>query len=399
MGAWSTAILGNDSSAEVYEYFKRMYRYQEGPAFKWSVPEIIDSLYTYYYDSITTMPSEKCHFFLALSLGLWEMGEDDPAVFNQAKTLVENRVDYDAWKELDANEKTLKQRLAATTAFLQKISERNPAPKKRELKPANVSALAMGDCLAVPHGGRYVGLVVVNDGRNVDDGSNHLAFTTLYRESLPTMDDFLDAPLALNEAFVNRLLKLDSDAAANPPVVFIFRFSKAAIEKAKKEAVYVGNFWPVHTHYDWRSVRVADVDYKAPSVKKLVAEAVNHWSEQPWPASPYRLRSDWKNPAYVADADFLHVAGWQIPLQNIRVSISNSLWHINVSVQVVGIPIEALETHWLVFCHYIEHRTGREVNLFKLLDEEEAAMACLMPATELDFDHYKLKHVEDTATI
>src|SRR5688572_16334052 len=110
MGTWSSSILGNDTAREIVDLFKRMYHYQEGRGYKWSVEQITDSLYTNFYETIKDLPSEKCNFFFALALSLWKRGQLTDDIKEIVRRLIYDKTDHNAWKDLDADEKTLKSR-------------------------------------------------------------------------------------------------------------------------------------------------------------------------------------------------------------------------------------------------------------------------------------------------
>jgi len=371
-----------------------MYKYQEGNEYKWSVEEILDSLYTYYYDMIEESPSTKSDFFFALALALWEINELNPKLLSVVKHIIDERIDYNAWRDLEADEKTLKQRLTATQAFYQKLLTSNSKPKSRQLPDVKLSSFVLGDCLTILYRGKYYGLVVLDDGRNVDDGSNHFTFVDIAKETLPTLDDFYNASLILNEGMVNFISNIATTEMANPPVVFTFKLSKAAAEKAKNDFTLVGNMPFTRTHFERSSVRVTDSSAKVPSFKKLVATAIDYWSEHPWKVSNYVLSSRSNVPDYFVDRKQIRFGIHALKLEDIVVKVENSLWHIEVWIHAKKLAIGELEDNWLVFADYIGKQTGREINTFSIAEEEEVG-SDFLPLNKIDFNKYKLRHVKD----
>lgn len=393
MGAWSASILGNDTSADVYDYFKRMYLYQEGADYKWSVSQVADSLITFYYPTIKDISSEKCNVYFILALSLWERGELTPGILKIVHDLIYDKVDYEAWKELEASEKTLKQRWAATTAFYEKIKTPNPAPKKRELKPAKVSVYRPGDCLAYKFGDNYYGLLVGDDGRNVDDGSNNFVFVNIKTKTLPTLLDFAESKFMANEDLLNHFNGTESDYGAVPPVAFSFRFGKGAVKKMQRSFIHIGKLPFSWIFFQSSFLRFSPISTKHKSVEEMMKQALEFWSQKSGTVSEYKVQYDClkKLDTKKADRGELMVGDRTIPFKDILVEIDNSIWHINVCFFVKGWSKNDVEVSWIWFAQLIEYLTGRQINQIELYDQDTG----LEPLDKIDFKKYKLKHVED----
>jgi len=398
MGTWNESILGNDTSCEVQAYFKRMYKYQEGNKFKWTVEEIADSLYSYYYDSVIELPSEKAAVLFALALGLWEVNALTPKIKSIVKDLIDKRIDYNAWKELGADEKSLKKRLAVTQEFHEKISSENSKPKSRELIPKKLSALVRGDCLTFQYKNHYYGIVATNDARNHDDGTNDFLFVDIKSSTLPKLKDFQHASFILNEDLVNHLSNIEAEPSGGA-VLFALRLTKPAIEKALDKFIPIGNISLSRTFFERTTIMVTDFSVKKLSLDKLVITAIELWSHKPWMISNLTVASDIEAPKYKVDKINITIGKIQIPLKDVYVKIDDSLWHINVWIFVEHVPAKQLEDHWLVFNDIIQQKTGREVNGFYLLDGKNVDRKTLIPIGDIDKEKYSMKYVKDTSIV
>ena len=397
MGAWNTNILGNDTSAEVVEYFKRMYNYQEGGDFKWSPEQITDSICTYYQDTMQDLPSEKCNVLFALAQALWQKGELKEELKTTVKKLVQEKVDHNAWKDLDADEKTLKSRWQATTKFCEMLDTAYDKANKRVLQPKKVSLYTSGDCLAFKHKGFYYGIAVVNDGRNLDDGSNELAFVNIKSKTVPVLQDFKQSNFILNEDLIN-YFSGNTNTVVPSNAVYVIKMGKAPVKSLQKAAVFIGTLPLTRTFFESSSIRYNSYPAAHRSSDLMVKDAVSFWLQQPWKAAAYKLQYECAvpyNKAFLKNEE-LQFGELKCKLKDIEVSIYNSLWHINVTFRIKGKESSAIEKYWTHFVAVFENLTGREVNL---LTYAHTTTEGLLPFTQTDFTKFKMKHVSDTAII
>lgn len=398
MGTWNTAILGNDTACEVADYFKRMYLYQEGPDYKWSVEQIIDSLYTSYYDTIKDLPSEKCNLFFALALSLWKKGELTDQIKEIVRRLIYDKIDYEAWKDLEADEKTLKSRWQATTKFYEDLNTPHEKVSKRELQQRKVSLFISGTCLAVEHNGYFYGIVIANDGRNVDDGSNDLLFLDIKSRTLPSLEDFKNSRAILNDDLANFIKELAPGSDEIVMVAHTFNFNKAAMKKFQKLAVEVGRLELTRTFFESSSVRFNQLVTSHKSVELLLADVFNYWDKHKWKPSNYQLKCESKvhfKPSMLTDRH-VEFDGKKFLLSDIYVTVYNGLWHVDVTIRINNVSNSDIEKCWSHFVTVFEHLTRREVNNFIIATE---IMENMQPFREVNFSNYKMKHVKDSAVI
>lgn len=390
MGTWSAKIMGNDTSCEVNEYFKRMYLYQEGNKFKWTEEEIADSLLTYYYDMINSHDSIKCDFFFGLAESLWQVGKKNVELISIIDNLINTGQDINAAKSLDATEKYLSERKTHTHSFQEKIKKDNPKPKKRELKPGKLSVYTYGDCLVILYMGMYYGLIVVDDARNTDDGTNQFAFTSVRQIKKPILADFAKAFYPFTADVAAAVSGNPGDASLD--ILFAFKMNKSAVLKEITLIEKIGRLPLTRSFYERQCVRVTDFPSKIPSLIKLVEKSAQLWRKKDWRISDYSVDSAIVPCLFTVTGKNIQFGKRKVKFSDVFVHIDNSIWHINVSVYVAGISIPELENYWFVFSEIIAAKTGREVNQFYLKNERDNGMISF---NKIDFLNYKLKHVRD----
>ena len=398
MGAWSTAILGNDTACEVAEDFKRMYLYQEGPDYKWSVGQITDSLYTFHYDTIKDLPSEKCDLFFALALSLWKKGELTDQIKEIVRRLIYDKIDYGAWKDLDANEKTLKSRWEATTKFYESLNTPYEKVSKRQLQQRKISLFIAGTCLAVEHDGYFYGIMIANDGRNVDDGSNDLLFLDIKSKTVPSLEDFNNSCAILNDDLASFIKGLTPGTGDIVSVAHTFNFTKAAMKKFQKSAVIVGRLELTRTFFESSSVRFNQLHTDHKSVESLLKDVFDFWEKNKWKRSDYQLKCERKvpfDPSMLA-GKHLEFDGKEFLLSDIYVLVQNGLWHVDVTMRINNVSHNDIEKCWSHFVTVFEHLTTREVNNFIIATEMLEGM---QPFSEVNFSNFKMKHVSDSTII
>lgn len=386
--------MGNDTSCEVNEYFKRMYLYQEGNEFKWTEEQIADSLLTYYQDSINSHDSIKCDFFFGLAESMWQVGKIEIPLIKMVDYLVNSETDHLAAKSLDASEKYLQERKTATKNFLEKIQQDNAKPKTRELKSNKLSVFVSGDCLNLRYDGWYYGLVVTDDARNTDDGTNQFAFTNIRQKKKPVLTDFKRSVYLVTADIAAHLSNTPGDALLD--ILFSFKANRNTLLKEMALIENVGNLNSTRSFYERQFLRVTDMPGKIPSLVKLVKAAADFWNKQEWRISNYIVVSIVKSQPYSVMAKSIRFADRVVKFSDVYITVENSLWHINVWVHIANIEINTLENYWLIFAELIENKTGREVNQFYFKKDRDSEM---LPFNKVDFTKYKLRHVKDCNNI
>ncbi len=128
MGAWGTAISSNDTYADIHSAFFDLYN--EGV----EVVEISKKLIAENQDIIKD-PDDCNNFWFALAKAQWECKQLDPKLFSWVQEIIETGSDLKIWRQLEADEKEIKNgKLHLTNFFLTcKSKKRNRKAGKRKL--------------------------------------------------------------------------------------------------------------------------------------------------------------------------------------------------------------------------------------------------------------------------
>jgi len=124
MGTWNTKINGNDTFLDIYENY--FYLYNEG-----GDPQAVSNKIQQNYTDMFEDYDEKHDSLFGLALAQWETKSLDPVIFKQVREIIETGKDIERWKELGADDKTLKKRQAALEKFLVQLSTERKNPKRR----------------------------------------------------------------------------------------------------------------------------------------------------------------------------------------------------------------------------------------------------------------------------
>ena len=124
MGVWSTEIKGNDTTLDIYLNFFN--KYNNGGNQVWVSNKIKTEFADYFSDS-----EERNNSLFGLALAQWETKSLEPEILNQVKEIIDNGTDMELWKELGADEKTIKERKTELQDFLKLISTEKPKAKRR----------------------------------------------------------------------------------------------------------------------------------------------------------------------------------------------------------------------------------------------------------------------------
>lgn len=195
MGAWETAILSNDTYADIYGEFFDLYN--DGL----DVAEISKKLIATNQETIND--KDDCNnFWFALAKAQWECKQLDKDIFDRVKKIVETGADLEVWRQLDADEKDIKKRKVVLDKFLADLQTERPKAKSRKKKIIRQPVFDKGDCLTFKlENGNYGGAVVLEAIKDSEFGHNLIATTRINQSNKPTKKDFENAEvLVINYA-------------------------------------------------------------------------------------------------------------------------------------------------------------------------------------------------------
>ena len=127
MGTWNTKINGSDTFLDIYQSFFDQYNEGGNPV---SISKQIRNDFAEMFDDY----EDQYNSLFGLALAQWETKSLEVKVIKQVKEIIVSGKDIELWKELGADEKTLKQRQIALDKFLKQISIERDRPKRR-VKP------------------------------------------------------------------------------------------------------------------------------------------------------------------------------------------------------------------------------------------------------------------------
>ena len=124
MGTWNTKINGNDTFQDIYQNFFDLYNQGIDPVdISKQIQEDFEEMFNDYDDHNNSL--------FGLAFAQWETKSLTPIIYKQVKEIIESGNDLKIWKELGADEKTIKQRNAVLAKFLKQISIDKEKPKRR----------------------------------------------------------------------------------------------------------------------------------------------------------------------------------------------------------------------------------------------------------------------------
>jgi len=111
MGTWGAEIFESDMACDVRD------RYQDMMEQGLSCGEATDQLLAEYADELETFPETASIFWLSLAKVQHDSGAIDARIKTKALAMIDEGVDLSSWKELGADEETLKEREQVLQAF------------------------------------------------------------------------------------------------------------------------------------------------------------------------------------------------------------------------------------------------------------------------------------------
>lgn len=188
MGTWSAAILGNDTSCEVYERFIELYNLENNPS------TIAAIVLNEQQDNIVI---DKTNVWLGLALACWECKVLSSEIDLMVKDIVGSGEDLIFCKELDASQQFLKARADVLSKFLIKLSVEKPKPRliKKTSKPVQ-SAYLQGMCMAYKNvDDKYIGVFVHESEHFKNKGQISICFLDFELKVIPDISMFQKAKL------------------------------------------------------------------------------------------------------------------------------------------------------------------------------------------------------------
>lgn len=185
MGTWDATILGNDTSAEVYEAFFE--RYDRGAAVE-EIHREIDAR----FEVSLALDEDRHNVLFARALASWEIGALDRAMLSAVREAVSDGSALAACRSLGASAAFSEKRARALAKLVDKLAVPRASPRKRRKPPAAFpSPYAMGACLAYRRPtGALGGVVVIRSELFARRGTISVAATDLALPAMPTHEDF-----------------------------------------------------------------------------------------------------------------------------------------------------------------------------------------------------------------
>ncbi|MBX7153520.1 MAG: immunity 26/phosphotriesterase HocA family protein [Bacteriodetes bacterium] len=188
MGHWGTAILSNDTAADIKDTFFDLY--DKGQ----TLSDIRIEIEKQFKEGDDL--SSNTDLWLTLALLQWQVGQLDNDVKEYAEKIIDQDIDITAWRESEADEKSLTKRKAELVKLKEKLQTSNPKPRKPKKKIAPKSILPKGDVYAFPlENGDYSVVIVLEEIISPDYYFVLLALTNICKKEIPTLEDVYKSKL------------------------------------------------------------------------------------------------------------------------------------------------------------------------------------------------------------
>ena len=196
MGHWGTAILSNDTSADIKDTFFDFY--DKGEPLNEARKEVEKHFKE--GDSL----KDNTDFWLTLALLQWQVGQLDQDVKENAEKIIDQDIDIIVWRESSADEKSLGKRKNELFKLKEKLQILNTKPRKIKKKVLPKSILPKGSVYAFPlKDGKYSAVIVLDEILNEDYYFALILNTDLYKNELPTLDEILKSKVLTKPAYQN----------------------------------------------------------------------------------------------------------------------------------------------------------------------------------------------------
>ena len=184
MGTWSAAILGNDTSCEVKERFFEIHDSGVEPE------EIITIILRDYSEALELDPT---NFWLGLALASWECKVLSVSMLNTIKKIVDEGEDIAICRELDADDKFIKEREKKLKLFVKKLNTPKKKCRSRKRIPIRIiTRFLVGQCYYYKNKeNKYIGVYISRSEHYKFKGQVDFSFIDVELDQPPTTKDFL----------------------------------------------------------------------------------------------------------------------------------------------------------------------------------------------------------------
>lgn len=186
MGYWGTAILSNDTSADIKDTFFDLYDKD--------VPLCDIRIEIEKEFKVNDKLADNTDFWLTLALLQWQTGCLDIDVKQFAEEIIDNDIDIAVWKDCDSDEKSLSKRKSELKKLKEKLQTENPKPRKRKKKKMPNAIFQKGEVYAFPmKNGKYTSFIVLEEILNLDYHYTLAANTDIISNKIPTLSDIANS--------------------------------------------------------------------------------------------------------------------------------------------------------------------------------------------------------------
>lgn len=196
MGTWSPIILGNDTTCEVRERFHEIYD---------SGVDAIDVIPIIFEESKEIQKLDRTNFWFGVSLAAWECQVLTEEMLETVREIITSGEDLQKCRELEADEKFIKNRELKLQKFLEKISVAKSKPRARKRIPEPIETeYCAGQCYAYKNNnGHYICFIVTVSEHYKFNGDIFFAFLNYESPQKPSLNDCL-------KSFLYGVEKLDN---------------------------------------------------------------------------------------------------------------------------------------------------------------------------------------------
>ncbi|MFK8297190.1 hypothetical protein ACI76O_02225 [Capnocytophaga cynodegmi] len=197
-------IIDSDSAYDIYNDITERYKNHE------EVTKIIQE-WLNEEENFCTNALHTEIYWTALAYSLWKIGHLPDDIQQKTLTIIKNGANKE-WLKIDT--KAQKQRQKALDKLAEQIQSENPKPiKQPKLTKKKEPYFELGDVLAIELPKGYGICFISEVYQTARKLEYHLACTQFLKDSLPTMDDFLNSKLACGKN--NQVFTLKTDCWFN----------------------------------------------------------------------------------------------------------------------------------------------------------------------------------------
>lgn len=184
MGHWGTAILSNDTAADIKDKFFDLY--DKGKALN----EVRIEVEKNFKEGVSL--EDNTNFWLTLALLQWQVGHLDNDVKENAEKIIDKDLDITVWRESGADEKDLTKRKNELLKLKEKLQTFNPKPRKIKKKVLPKSILPKGSVYAFPlKDDNYSAVIILDEILNEDYYFVLILNVDISKKELPSLDEVI----------------------------------------------------------------------------------------------------------------------------------------------------------------------------------------------------------------